>query len=191
MIKRLLLTGLLSLAPLPAAAAIYAGVDLGVDSTGLDQSANSLFPQSTIGPSVHIGDHFGGFGVEMSYGSSSRAEQQTDLRYNRLTGDGLAYVPIGGFLDLVLTAGLSQTNYGASTYQLKGFTNSQGVLRQVRQSTTLLHGDQLDWRGGGGFSFPFLNGYEFHVIGRYEPLTMKGLSNYAISLDTGFNIDLN
>lgn len=191
MLKPILLASLFSLAALPAEAAIYAGVDLGVDSTDLNQSANNLFPQSTIGPSIHIGDHFGGLALELGYGTTRKTEQQTDQRYDRLSGDGLAYVPLGGFLDLVLTAGLSQTNYGASTYELKSFTNSRGVLREARESITLLHGDQLDWRGGGGFSFAFLNGYEFHVIGRYEPLTMKGLSNYAISLDTGFNIDLN
>ena len=40
-------------------------------------------------------------------------------------------------------------------------------------------------------AFDFGHGYEFHVIGRYEPLAMRGLSNYALSMDTGFNIDLN
>jgi hypothetical protein len=66
---------------------------------------------------------------------------------------------------------------------------SDGIIKEVRISTTLLNGNELDWRGGTGFSFSFANGYEFHVIGRYEQLTMKGLSDYALSVATGFNIE--
>ena len=57
--------------------------------------------------------------------------------------------------------------------------------------TTILSGNEFNWRAGGGLSFSFANGYEFHAIGRYEPVTMNGIAQNAISFETGFNIDLN
>jgi hypothetical protein len=180
-----------SLLPLSAAqAAIYAGADLGVDSTDLKNSASDLYPESTIGPGVHLGYHSTAWAVELGYGTTHKAFQETELRFNRLTGDGLVYVPLGGFLNFLVTAGMSETNFGASTFQHKSYQQA-GIDKTTRVATTVLNGDELDWRAGTGLSFSFGGGYEFHVIGRYEPLTMKGLSNYALSMDTGFNIDLN
>ena len=49
----------------------------------------------------------------------------------------------------------------------------------------------LSGKPGCALGAQFGGGYEFHVIGRYEPLSMKGLANYDLSMDTGFNIDLN
>mgnify|MGYP001548770133 CR=1 FL=1 len=180
-----------SLLPLSAAqAAIYAGADLAVDSTDLKNSASDLYPESTIGPDVHLGYHENSWAVELGYGTTHKAFQETELRFNRLTGDGLVYVPLGGFLNFLVTAGMSETNFGASTFQHKSYQQA-GIDKTTRVATTVLNGDELDWRAGTGLSFSFGGGYEFHVIGRYEPLTMKGLSNYALSMDTGFNIDLN
>ena len=112
------------------------------------------------------------------------------LTCSGLTGDGIGYVPLGGFLNLLLTAGLSQTNFGASNFIEKGYTQN-GTAKTTRIATTLLSGSELDWRAGGGLSFALGEGYELHVVGRYEPLTLRGLSSYALSVDTGFNIDLN
>ncbi|MGZ5921565.1 MAG: hypothetical protein ACXWLT_07340 [Rhizomicrobium sp.] len=187
----ILLAMALSLLPLSAAqAAIYAGADLAVDSTDLKNSASDLYPESTIGPDVHLGYHANSWAVELGYGTTHKAFQETELRFNRLTGDGLVYVPLGGFLNFLVTAGMSETNFGASTFQHKSYQQA-GIDKTTRVATTVLNGDELDWRAGTGLSFSFGGGYEFHVIGRYEPLTMKGLSNYALSMDTGFNIDLN
>lgn len=191
MTKKILLAALLVLAPFSAArAAVYAGADLILDSVDLKSAAPQSYPQSTIGPGIHLGDRFDFLAVELGYNTSHKAFQQTNLRFNRLTGDGIGYVPLGGFLNLLVTAGLSQTNFGASSFMEKGYTQN-GTAKTTRIATTLLSGSKLDWRGGGGLSFALGDGYELHVIGRYEPLTMRGLSNYALSVDTGFNIDLN
>ena len=189
--RHFLLASLFALLPLSAAqAAVYAGADLAVDSTDLKSSASDLFPESTIGPNVHLGYHLTNWAVELGYGTTHKQFQETELRFNRLTGDGLVYVPLGGFLNFLVTAGMSDTNFGASTFQHKSYQQN-GIDKIARVTTTVLNGDQINWRGGAGLSFSFGGGYEFHVIGRYEPLTMKGLSNYALSMNTGFNIDLN
>lgn len=182
---------LIALLPASAAeAAIYAGADLVFDSASFKDSAPELFSEDLIGPQLHAGYHLSDFAVELGYGTTRKAEQQTDLRFNRLTGDGLFYVPLGGFLNLLLTAGLAQDNYGASTYTHLPYTQD-GIIKEARVSTTVLNGNEFNWRAGGGLSFSFAGGYEFHAIARYEPLTMNGLSDNVISLQTGFNIDLN
>ncbi|MES2256767.1 MAG: outer membrane beta-barrel protein [Pseudomonadota bacterium] len=189
--KQILLAALLILAPLSAAqAAVYAGADLLLDSVDMKNTASENYSESTIGPGIHLGDHFAFGAVELGYSTTRKTFQDTDLRFNRLTGDGISYVPLGGMLNLLVTAGLSETNFGASSFTHKGYTQDN-VAKTTRVATTLLHGNEFDWRAGTGFSFAFGNGYEFHVIGRYEPLVMRGLSNYALSMDTGFNIDLN
>jgi len=189
--KQILLAALLILTPLSAAqAAVYAGADLLLDSADMKNAAPENYPESTIGPGIHLGDRFAFGAVELGYGTTHKTFQDTDLRFNRLTGDGIGYVPLGGILNLLVTAGLSETNFGASSFTHKGYTQDNAA-KTTRVATTLLHGNEFDWRAGTGFSFAFGNGYEFHVIGRYEPLAMRGLSNYALSMDTGFNIDLN
>jgi hypothetical protein len=189
--QHFLLATLFALLPLSAAqAAVYAGADLDIDSTDFKNSAPQIFPQSTIGPDVHVGYHFASWAVELGYGTTHKAFQDTELRFNRLTGDGLMYVPLGGFLNLILTAGVSDTNSGASTFTHKAY-QQDGIDKVTRVPTPLLTGDEINWRAGTGLSFSFGGGYEFHVIGRYEPLTVNGLSNYALSMSTGFNIDLN
>src|SRR5665213_110855 len=183
--RHFLLATFFALLPLSAAqAAIYAGADLAIDSTDLKSSAPQIFPESSIGPGVHLGYHFANWAVELGYGTTHKAFQATELRFNRLTGDGLMYVPLGGFLNLIVTAGMSDTNFGASTFTHKSY-QQDGIDKTTRVPTPLVGGDEFNWRGGTGFSFSFGGGYEFHVIGRYEPLSMKGLSNYALSMDTG------
>src|SRR6185312_11103568 len=142
---------------------------------------SDLYPESTIGPDVHLGYRSDSWAVELGYGTTHKAFQEAEIRYNRLTGDGLVYVPLGGFLNFLVTAGLSDTNFGASTFQHKSY-QQDGVDETTRVATTVLTGDELNWRGGAGLSYSFGGGYEFHVIGHYQPLTMKGLSNYALSM---------
>jgi hypothetical protein len=191
MTKKFLLTALLILAPFSVAeAAVYAGADLNIDSVNLKSTAPQGYPQSTIGPGIHLGDRFDSVAVELGYSTTHKEFQQTNLRFNRLTGDGIGYVPLGGMLNLLVTAGLSETNFGASSFTDKAYSQN-GTTKTTRVGTTLLSGSKLDWRGGGGLSFALGKGYELHVVGRYEPLTMRGLSSYALSVDTGFNIDLN
>jgi len=190
MIRSLLLAVLIALLPASAAnAAVYAGLDLSADSISFNSSAPSLFPESLIGPQIHAGYHLGDFGVELGYGTTRKSELDTDLRFNRLTADGLYYLPVGGILNLVLTGGVTENNYGASTFLQKSYTQN-GDVKNTRVGVTILSGNEFDWRAGGGLSFSFAGGYELHVIGRYEPLTMGHLASNVLSLETGFNIDL-
>ena len=189
---RFLLPAIL-IALLPASVAnagLYAGFNLTADSVNFTDAAPSVFSESLIGPQLHAGYHLSDFGVELGYGTTRKSEQDTDLRFNRLTADGLLYLPVGGFLNLVMTGGVAQDNYGASTFVKKSYTQN-GDVKDTRIGTTILSGNEFDWRAGGGLSFSFAGGYELHVIGRYEPLTMQHLAHNALSLETGFNIDLN
>jgi hypothetical protein len=190
MLRILLPAILIALLPASADAAVYAGLDLSADSVNFTGAAPSVFSESLIGPDVHLGYHLSDFGAELGYGTTRKSEQDTDLRFNRLTADGLYYLPVGGILNLVLTGGVAEDNYGASTFIKKSYTQN-GDVKDTRIGTTLLHGNEFDWRAGGGLSFSFAGGYELHVIGRYEPLTMQRLAHNALSLETGFNIDLN
>jgi hypothetical protein len=189
---RFLLPAIL-IALLPASVAnagIYAGFNLTADSVNFTDAAPNVLSESLIGPELHLGYHLSDVGVELGYGTTRKSAQDTDLRFNRLTADGLFYVPVSGFLNLVATGGLAQDNYGASTFVKKSYTQN-GDVKDTRIGTTILSGNEFDWRAGGGLSFSFAGGYEIHVIGRYQPLTMKHLASNALSLETGFNIDLN
>ena len=143
------------LLPLSAAqAAVYGGLDLAVDSTDLKDSTSELYPESSIGPDMHLGYHGNSWAVELGYGTTHKALLETEIRYNRLTGDGLVYVPLGGFLNFLVTAGVSDTNFGASTFQHKSY-QQDNIDKTTRVATTVLAGDEINWRGGAGFSFSF------------------------------------
>ena len=186
--KCLILAALFAVMPLASAqAALYAGFDLTADSINLSDTALNLYPEAAIGPGVHIGERFRNFAVELSYGTTRNSLQQADLRFDRLTADGIYYIPLGGFLNLLATAGISETNFGTSTYTEQAY-QQDAVTKVTRVSTTLLHGNTLDWRVGSGLSFALGDGYEFHVMGRYEPLHASGLANYALSVNAGFNV---
>lgn len=176
----------LFLLPGAAQAAPYAGIDLNANLLNLNSADPSTYPQSTIGPAIHVGYRFDNLAGELGY-STSRGQQDPDnLRLNMLSADALYYVPVGGFLNLVLTAGGAEVNYGDSTSNsfvyLKG-----GNTRTYRQGDTIFHGDEFDWRVGGGLSFNITQGYELHFLGRYQPVSMHGLSDYSAGLDFGMN----
>ena len=105
---------------------------------------------------------------------------------NLLTADGLYYVPIGGFLNLILTAGVAEMNYGDSVATFS-VIQKNGVAKTVRTGNTVFRGDEFDWRAGGGLSFILTEGYEVHLITRYQPVSMRGLADYSLALDFGMN----
>lgn len=171
-----------------AQAAPYVGIDLNANLLNLNQSDSSDYPQTTVGPDFHVGYRLDEFNLagELGY-STSRGEQDPDnLRLNMLSLDGLYYVPVGGFVKLILTGGMADMNYGDSTatysvYQKDGFSH------QARQGNTVFQGDEVDWRAGAGLSFAITDGYELHFITRYQPVSMKGLADYSLSLNFGMN----
>src|ERR1700760_3814633 len=91
----------------------------------------ALLPASAADAAIYAGYHLDSFAVELGYGTTRKSEQDTDLRFDRLTADGLYYVPVGGFLNLVLTGGVTQDNYGASTFTKKSYTQD-GTVKDTR-----------------------------------------------------------
>lgn len=174
--------------PSGANASPYAGIDLNADLINLNSADSSLYPQSAVGPNLHIGYRFDDLNLaaELGYGSDRGKQDPDILRLNNLSLDGLYYVPMGGFLSLVLTAGGTEVNYGDSE---PIFTVSQtnGVTKTFRTGNTIFHGDEFDWRAGAGVSFAILDGYEVHFLTRYQPVSMGSRSDYSLSLDFGMN----
>lgn len=171
-----------------ADASPYAGIDLNGDLLNLNSADSSLYPQSTVGPDVHVGYRFDGLNLaaELGYGTGRGKQDPDILRLDMLSADGLYYVPVGGFLSLILTAGGAEVNYGDSTAT---FTVNQtnGVTKTFRVGNTVFHGDEFDWRAGAGLSFALTDGYEIHFITRYQPVSMNGLATNSLSLDFGMN----
>ena len=52
---------------------------------------------------------------ELGYGTSRGEQDPDNLRIDMLTADALYYVPIGGFVNWIVTAGGAEMNYGDST----------------------------------------------------------------------------
>jgi len=171
-----------------ADASPYAGVDLNSDLLNLNSADSSLFPQSMVGPDFHVGYRFDGLNLaaELGYGTGRGKQDPDILRLNRLSADGLYYVPVGGFLSLVLSAGGAEVNYGDSTATFI-VNQTNGVTKTFRQGNTVFHGDEFDWRAGAGLSFALTDSYEIHFLTRYQPVSMKGLADYSLSLDFGMN----
>lgn len=176
------------LLPVAAQAAPYVGLDLNANLLNLNPADPSTYPQTTIGPNFHVGYRFDNLNLagELGYGSNRGRQDPDNLRMNLLTADGLYYVPIGGFLNLILTAGVADMNYGASTATYS-VIQKNGLNRTVRTGNTIFQGDEFDWRGGAGLSFVLTEGYEVHLITRYQPMTMHGVADYSLSLDFGMN----
>jgi Outer membrane protein beta-barrel domain len=171
-----------------AQAAPYAGIDLNASLLNLNPSDSSDYPQSTVGPQIHAGYRFdrANLAVELGY-STSRGEQDPDnLRLNMTTLDGLYYIPVGGFVSIVLTGGMADMNYGDST-AIYTVYQKDDVSHQARTGITVFNGDEFDWRAGGGLSFAITDGYEVHFITRYQPVKMDGLADYSLSLNFGMN----
>jgi len=176
------------LLPGAAHAAPYLGLDLNANLLNLNPADPSAYPQTAIGPDFHVGYRFDNLNLagELGYGSSRGQQDPDNFRMNLLTADGLYYVPIGGFLNLILTAGVADMNYGDSIATFSVFQKN-GVDKTVRTGNTVFQGDEIDWRAGGGLSFILTEGYEVHFITRYQPVSMRGLADYSLSLDVGMN----
>jgi hypothetical protein len=171
-----------------ANAAPYVGLDANASLLNLNSSDSSDYPQTTVGPQIHAGYRFDQLNLagELGY-STSRGNQDPDnLRLNLLTLDGLYYVPIGGFVSFIVTGGMADMNYGDSTATYSVY-QKDGTSHQARQGITEFNGDEIDWRAGGGLSFAITDGYEIHLITRYQPVSMKGLADYALTLNFGMN----
>lgn len=187
---RLLLAAAAALFLLPgvAQAAPYVGIDLNANLLNMNSSDPSIYPQSTVGPDFHVGYRLNNLNLagELGYSTSVGHQDPDNLRLNMLSADALYYVPIGGFLNFVLTAGAAEVNYGDSTATSFVYIKD-GETRTFRQGNTIFHGDEFDWRAGGGLSFVLTEGYEVHFLGRYQPVSMHGLSDYSLGLDLGMN----
>jgi hypothetical protein len=187
--RHILLAGLFSTLALSAAdAAPYVGANIEVSSVDLNDSASALYPQSVNGFDIHVGDHFGNFAVEIGYEAigNKLTEINNDLHIDKLTADGISYIPVLGILNILLTGGISETNYGDSTYNFTQVSTTD--LKSHRIATTNFNGDEFDWRAGAGFSFLFSNDYDLHIIARYEPISMGDRADYALSIYSGVNI---
>jgi len=189
--KRVYLCGLIAgLMASPAARAdVYAGFDGNHYSPDMKISASPLYPQSAGGMDLHIGDRIGRFAGEIGYGNSTKSSDGVfdNLRLNRLTLDGFFYVPVFGGFNLLLTGGMADTNYGISIPQKNYFEDAKGQQRFNTADIPVAGGNEFDWRAGGGFSFGF-DAYELRVLAHYQPLSMGGLADNALSIDVGLNI---
>ncbi|HXR95380.1 MAG TPA: outer membrane beta-barrel protein [Rhizomicrobium sp.] len=188
--NRILLTAAAALFLLPEAAqaAPYVGLDLNANLLNLDPADSSAYPQSAIGPQFHAGYRFDNLNLaaELGYGTNRGHQDPDNLRFNMLSADGLYYLPIGGFLNLILTAGVTDVNYGDSTATFK-VIQKDDATRTVRQGNTIFRGDEFDWRAGTGLSFALTDSYEVRFITRYQPISMHGLADYSLALDFGMN----
>lgn len=170
-----------------AQAAPYLGFDINAQSLNLEPNQPAVYPQSGLGVNLHAGYRFDNVAGELGYGFARGEVAPNNLRLNQLTLDGLYYVPVGGFLNLVLTAGAAETNYGDSSFVTTIVQRDDGSTKSQRQGVTQFGGDEFDWRVGGGLSFSFLDAYEVHVLTRYQPLSLGDRASYALTLNAGMN----
>ena len=174
--------------PLAALADPYLGFD--VDASALDLAPGDppTYAQSLLGVGAHGGYRLGNIAAELGYSTVRGEMAPNNIRLNKLSLDGLYYVPVGGgFLNLVFTGGAVETNFGDSNFITGIYQAKDNITKSFRQGDTVFGGDELDWRAGAGLSFPFAGFYEVHVITRYQPLFISGLANYDLSLSVGMN----
>ncbi len=173
--------------PAAAMAQYYAGLEGDRYSITLKSTASKLYPQSTSGESVHFGYRLRNLAGEIGFGTSSyKSDGNFDnMHLTRANLDGFYYLPIFGGLNILLTAGGSEINYGIST-AVKNFTTTNGVTKASNGDQTVLHGDEFDWRAGGGFSFG-LDEFELRMLARYQPLSMANTAANAYSINFGLN----
>ncbi len=181
------------LAPTAASAALYAGADFVANSLDMRDALLVDIPQSALGVNIHVGDRFGKhFAVELGYEAASEnlTAYDNDIHVNKLTGDGIFYIPVLGTLNYLLTAGVSEVNYGDGSYRTINTIDPDGDTHSYRNTKLNFGGDELDWRAGMGFAFVFADSFEFRVLGRYQPLSMGGRASNVITFATGLNFFL-
>jgi hypothetical protein len=174
-----------------ASAAVYVGLEGNETAITLKQSDSSLYPQSTGGWGIHLGDRFGRFAGELGYSTSQASGNANidNLHLTRLTADGIFYVPLVNGFNLLLEGGGAETNYGISTYARKTYLSDNNTYKTTSADATVLHGNEFDWRAGGGVSFGF-ESFEVRLMGHYQPLSMAHSASNTIGLDLGVNIYL-
>jgi hypothetical protein len=189
--KTVSLCGLLALlCASPAAATPYVGFDGNLYSISLKQSVPEFYPQSAGGVDFYLGDRFRNFAAEIGYGtSSSKGNYNSDpMHLTRISIDGLVHIPVFAGINFLLTAGGVEQNYGFSSFSQTTFVS--GGKNHTRDSDiTLSHGDEFDWRAGGGFSLE-VSPFEVRLLAHYQPLSMNHQSQDALSLNLGINYDL-
>ena len=181
--------GIMLLACLSAAVAEpYVGLEGNRYSLTLSNSASQSTPQSAAGEDIHVGDRFGNLAGEIGYGTSSSYSNvyQDNLHLTRLSADGIFYLPVAGGLNILLTAGGVRTNFGISTYARNYYQAADGQSRSSNADAPVLSGDEMNWRAGAGLSFG-LDQFELRTLLRYQPLSLQGQAQNALSLDIGLN----
>jgi len=184
-----ILSGVILLSiPSAALAQFYVGLEGDRYSYSLKSSASQLYPQETSGEDLHVGYRWRNFAGEIGYGTSTYQSDGNfdNMHLTRGSFDGFYYVPIFGGLNLLATAGASEINYGIST-DVRNYTTTSGVTHVSNGDQTVLHGDEFDWRAGGGFSFG-LDEFELRILGRYQPISIGNNAQNALSVDFGINV---
>lgn len=174
--------------PLAPHAQPYAGTDINRYSLTLNNADSELFPQSAGGIDLHLGERFGNLAGEIGYGTSTSYGKTVldNLHLTRAVVDGFWYLPVFGGLNLLATGGGAQTNYGLSSYALNAYQQDD-KNKIANADMPLSHGNEFNWRAGGGFSFG-LDEFELRVLARYQPLSMQHQAQSALSLDVGLNM---
>ena len=172
-----------------ACAAPYFGIQGNETAITLKSTDSSLFPQSTGGWGIYLGDRIGRFAGEVGYSTSVATGNANidNLHLTRLTADGIVYVPIFGGFNFLVTGGGAETNYGISTYARKTYLTDVNTYKTTSADATVLSGDEFDWRAGGGFSFGF-DTFEVRLLAHYQPLSMAKQADNTVGLDLGVNI---
>jgi hypothetical protein len=184
-----ILSGVFLLAiPSAAMAQFYGGLEGDRYSITLKSTASQVYPQATAGEDLHLGYRWRNFAGEAGFGTSAYTSDGNfdNMHLTRATLDGFYYLPVFGGLNILFTAGGSEINYGIST-DVRIYTTALGVTHVSNGDQTVLHGDEFDWRAGGGFSFGF-DEFELRVLGRYQPLSMGNTASNALSIDFGINV---
>jgi hypothetical protein len=175
-----------------ANAAPYVGLEGNETAITLKSSDNEFFPQSTGGWGIHVGDRFGRFAGELGYSTSVATGNANidNLHLTRMTLDGIVYVPIFGGFNFLLTGGGAETNYGISTYARSTYlSTTYDTYKTTSADATIVHGNEFDWRAGGGFSFGF-DTFEVRLLAHYQPLSMANQADNTVGLELGVNIYL-
>jgi hypothetical protein len=148
------------------------------------------YPQSLPGLGFALGDRFGMVAGEIGYGEDHIAGNANAdaIHLDQMHADGIFYVPLLGGLNLLLTGGGAETNYGVSSYARNPYVDN-GKVKTANGDITVLNGNEFDWRAGTGFSIAFSDAFEFHAVARYEPITMKNNACSLVSFT--FGVDAN
>jgi len=176
---------------LPATAEPY--FVLGGDASVIDlkNPPPALYPQSAGGLGFDLGERFGMVAGEIGYGENNTGGSANvdAMHFDQMRADGILYIPILGTLNLLLTGGGAETNYGISAFARNPYTDN-GKVKTANGDTTVIHGNEFDWRAGTGFSIAFSDDFELRAVARYQPLSMNNSADSMISFSFGITAHL-